>query len=163
MPHWFGAGNWVYFNQNTYHRQYFILVNCFNFDLMKKTVVILLMLIYGFATMGATVHLHYCMNEFVGWSLLGSKGNKCGKCGMGEKDKEGCCKDEHKQFKLKTDHQHAGVTAFLIIVLAPAITTPVPYFNFQPFLQIAEGSSTCHAPPTPGDIKLHALYCVFLI
>lgn len=130
---------------------------------MKKAVVILLLLIYGYATMGATVHLHYCMNEFVGWSLLNSKAEKCGKCGMDEKDKEGCCKDERKQIKLKTDHQKAGVSAFLTMVLAPAITTPVPDFNFQPFLQVTERYSPCHAPPDIGDIKLHVLHCVFLI
>ncbi len=129
---------------------------------MKKTVVLLLMLIYGSATMGATVHLHYCMNEFVGWSLLSGSDDKCGKCGMEEKDQEGCCKDEHKQLKLKTDHQKAGVSAFFM-VLAPAITTPVPVFNFQPFLQIIERYSTCHAPPNTGDIPLHVFHCVFLI
>lgn len=121
------------------------------------------MLIYGSATMGATVHLHYCMNEFVGWSLLHSKDDKCGKCGMEEKDKEGCCKDEQKQVKLKTDHQKAGASTFLNILLAPAINTPVPDFNFQPFLQITESYSTCHAPPDIGDIKLHVLHCVFLV
>ncbi len=130
---------------------------------MKKAVVILLMLIYGSATMGATVHLHYCMNEFVGWSLLHSKDEKCGKCGMKEKDKEGCCKDEHKQIKLKTDHPKAGLTAFVSIIMAPAITTPVPDFNFQPFLKITERYFHCHAPPGIGEIKLHALHCVFLI
>ncbi len=129
---------------------------------MKKTVVLLLMLIYGSATMGATVHLHYCMNEFVGWSLLPGADDTCGKCGMEEKDQEGCCKDEHKQLKLKTDHQKAGVSAFFM-VLAPAITTPVPDFNFQPFLQITARYSHCHAPPDLGDIKLHVLHCVFLI
>jgi hypothetical protein len=53
---------------------------------MKKTAVILLLLIYGSATMGATVHMHYCMNEFVSWSLLHSKDDICGRCGMGFQD-----------------------------------------------------------------------------
>lgn len=130
---------------------------------MKKTVVLLLMLIYGSATMGATVHLHYCMNEFVGWSLLPGADDTCGKCGMEEKDKEGCCKDEHKQLKLKTDQQKAGVSAFLPILLTPAIATPFSGLNFQPFLQITERYSTCHAPPNIGDIPLHVFHCVFLI
>ncbi len=130
---------------------------------MKKAVVLLLMLIYGSATLGATVHLHYCMNEFVGWSLLHGGDDTCGKCGMEEKDQEGCCKDEHKLFKLKTDHQKAGVSVFLSMVVAPAITTPVPDFNFQQFFKITERYSTCHAPPNIGDIKLHVLHCIFLI
>ena len=130
---------------------------------MKKISVILLLLIYGYAAMGATVHLHYCMNEFVGWSLLPGADDTCGKCGMEEKDQGGCCKDEHKQYKLKTDHQKAGVSAFLTMITAPAISTPVPDFNFQPFLQITERYSTCHAPPEIGNIRLHVLHCIFLI
>lgn len=121
------------------------------------------MLIYGSATMGATVHLHYCMNEFVGWSLNQNKDEKCGRCGMEEKDKEGCCKDEQQHFKLKTDHQKTAVAALLTNIAAPAITTPVPDFNFQPFFQIAERYLHCHAPPDIGKIKLHVLHCVFLI
>jgi hypothetical protein len=130
---------------------------------VKKTVVILLMLIYGSATMGATVHLHYCMNEFVGWSLLHSKDDTCGKCGMEEKDKEGCCKDEHKHFKLKADHQKAAVAAFITNIVAPAVITPTTDFDFQPFLKVIERYSPCHAPPDIVRKRLHILYSVFLI
>ena len=130
---------------------------------MKKAVVILLMLIYGSATMGATVHLHYCMNEFVGWSLLHNDDGKCGKCGMEEQDKEGCCKDEQKQFKLKTDHPNAGFTAFLTMVSAPAIVTEFPNFTFHPPLPTTIKYPTFDAPPDINNIKLHVLHCVFLI
>lgn len=67
---------------------------------MKKIAVILLLLVYSTTTFGATVHLHYCMDKLVGWSLWQSKDEACGKCGMKEK-KGGCCKDEHKHFQLK--------------------------------------------------------------
>lgn len=130
---------------------------------MKKAVVILLMLIYGSTTMGATVHLHYCMDEFVGWSLFHDEDETCGKCGMDEKDKEGCCKDEHKHFKLKVDHQKAGVTTMLAMGLAPAVTNTIPDFDFQPYIKITESYSHCHAPPDIGLTKLHVLHCVFLI
>jgi hypothetical protein len=130
---------------------------------VKKAAVILLLLIYGSATMGATVHLHYCMNEFVGWSLLHSKDDTCGKCGMEEKDKEGCCKDEHKHFKLKADQQKAAVAAFITNIIAPAVITPTTDFDFQAFLKVTESYSPCHAPPDIGDTKLHVLHCVFLI
>ncbi len=130
---------------------------------MKKAVVILLMFIYGSATMGATVHLHYCMNEMVGWSLLHNDDGKCGKCGMEEQDKEGCCKDEQKQFKLNTDHPNAELTAFLTMVTTPAIVTEFPNFNAQPLLSTTGEYPTCHAPPDIGNIRLHVLHCVFLI
>ena len=77
---------------------------------MKKIVVIFLLVLYGAATIGATIHLHYCMDKFVGWSVgHGDNDKKCGKCGMKEK-KGGCCKDVHKEVKLTAEHQKAAVT-----------------------------------------------------
>ena len=137
--------------------------NRHNFAKVKKIAVILLLLIYGSATTGSTAHLHYCMDEFVGWSLFHSKDDKCGKCGMEENDKEGCCKDEHKHFKLKTDHQKTGVAQFINFVTAPALSEPISDFSFQSILCINERYPTCHAPPDLDNEKLHVLHCVFLI
>jgi hypothetical protein len=129
---------------------------------VKKTAVILLMLIYGAATMGATVHQHYCMNELVGWSLWHSDNDECGRCGM-KADKTGCCKDEHQHFKLKTDHQNAAAAAQVTDVPAPAIITPIPGFNFQASYKVTESYSPCHAPPDIVRKRLHVLHCVFLV
>jgi hypothetical protein len=53
------------------------------------------------------------MNQFVGASIWHSDNEKCGKCGMKEDaNKKGCCKDEVKVIKLKTDHQKASVSNF---------------------------------------------------
>ncbi|MBC7874102.1 MAG: hypothetical protein H7Y01_08910 [Ferruginibacter sp.] len=130
---------------------------------MKKASVILLLFIYGSATMGATVHLHYCMNEFVGWSLFKDKDEKCGKCGMEEQDKEGCCNDEHKQFKLKVDHQKAGVAQFVNLLNSPVLPVAVCDFNFHSYLNINERFPTCHAPPGISNLRLHVLHSTFLI
>ena len=113
--------------------------------------------------MGATAHLHYCMNEFVGWSLIKNKNAKCGKCGMEEKDKEGCCKDEHQYFKLKVAHQKADVAQSINPFSTPALPVPLIDFSFHPSLNITESYPTCHAPPDIGQKKLHVLHCVFLI
>ena len=130
---------------------------------MKKTVVILSMLIYGFATMGATVHIHYCMNELVGWSLLRDEDNKCGRCGMAEEDKDGCCKDERKHFKLKVDHQQANVSQLVTFSVIPALLVPIIDFDIHSYLNIAETDPTSHAPPDLDRKRLHILYGVFLI
>jgi hypothetical protein len=130
---------------------------------VKKTVVILLLLIYGSATMGATVHLHYCMNEFVGWSLLHGKDDKCGKCGMSEKDKKGCCKDEHKHFKLKADHQKSNATQPIFFITTPALFIPVVDFDIHSYSTVTETYPTSHAPPDINRKRLNILYGVFLI
>jgi hypothetical protein len=72
---------------------------------MKKVVVLLLLMVYGSATMGTTIHLHYCMNKMVGWSLVDSKDHQCHTCGMEKKG--GCCKDSKAQIKLAADQQKA--------------------------------------------------------
>ncbi len=68
-------------------------------------MVILLLMIYGSATMGTTVHLHYCMNKMVGWSLVDNQDHQCHSCGMEKKG--GCCKDSKAQIKLADDQQKA--------------------------------------------------------
>ncbi len=132
---------------------------------MKKIIVAILALMYITTSTGATIHMHYCMGELADWGIGRNNSKTCGKCGMDKSDEKdnGCCKDEEKDIKLKTDHQKAGFTGFINTLAAPAISTPVPDFNFQPFLQITESHRTCNAPPDIGDIKLHVLYCVFLI
>lgn len=131
---------------------------------MKKAVVILLMLIYGSATMGATVHMHYCMNELVGWSLLHDENEACGKCGMEEKDKGGCCKDEHKHFKLKVAHPKSNLSQLITFFPTPYLVSSIVDFDIHPYsATITETYPTSHAPPGINRSRLHILYRVFLI
>ena len=141
----------------------YIQLNELNFEKVKKTAVILLLLIYGSATMGATAHLHYCMDEFVGWSLFNSDDEKCGKCGMEEKDKEGCCKDEHKYFKLKDDQQKAHVAQMINPDSTHALSVPVINISSPVSLNNTLAYPSCHAPPGIVKKRLHVLHCIFLI
>jgi hypothetical protein len=43
---------------------------------MKKILVSILAVFYLASSVGATVHLHYCMDKFINWSLL-KGGDKC--------------------------------------------------------------------------------------
>lgn len=132
---------------------------------MKKIIVAILALLYITTSTGATIHMHYCMGELADWGIGHNDSKTCGKCGMDKSDEKdnGCCKDEQKQVKLETDHQKAGLVGFIKILAAPVISTPVPDFNFKPFLQITESDTTCYAPPDIGYLALHVLHCVFLI
>lgn len=126
-------------------------------------MVILLLLIYGSATMGATIHLHYCMNKFAGWSLWhDEKDNECDKCGM-EENKNSCCKDEHKQVKLKAEHQKTVAAQYIQYIAAPALITPAPDFNFRPNPVISHAFPLSNAPPEISKERLFILHCVFLI
>jgi hypothetical protein len=132
---------------------------------VKKAFIILLLFSYSVATMGATVHLHFCMNEYVGASLWHSTNSQCGKCGMKEDaKKKGCCKDEHKQYKLKTDHQKGNSTDVIQFVTNPFLLAPTANY----VLQILDSNclnNYCnyHPPPNIHNQNLQVLYCTFLI
>ena len=112
--------------------------------------------------MGATIHMHYCMNEFVGWSLWhGEKEKECGTCGMKEK-KGGCCKDEHKQVKLKTEHQKSATAQYIQFLDVPALITPVADFSFK-VTPTSLAFPVSNAPPKIPRERLYILHCVFLI
>jgi len=130
---------------------------------MKKTAVLLVMLFYGFATMGATIQLHYCMNDYVEWTVsCKEKNKKCGKCGMKEKN-DGCCKTEHSSFKVKDTHIAASEISYHPKFVTETI---IDYASFQieefkkqeQFFNLRP-----HAPPLTGGIPLFITHCVFRI
>ena len=131
---------------------------------MKKIVAILFLVAYGFASIGATLHTHYCMGEYVGTTLVENKNTKCGKCGMKEDaKKKGCCKDEHKKFKLKTDQQKVSVADFAHAVFAPIILQPYQDCKIASLQVTKLCYSNYHPPPGIHNQNLQVLYCTFLI
>lgn len=129
---------------------------------MKKIAVILLLLVYTGATTGATIHLHYCMNQFVGSSLWHSgKDSKCGKCGMTAKN-NGCCKDEHKQAKLTTEHQKATLAQQFQLSENAGL---LPFAGLTSFAAIQSSSllTAIHPPPIIAKERRYLLHGVFLI
>ncbi len=117
---------------------------------MKRILVTILSILYMASATGATVHLHYCMGEFVNASLIHKEEHKCGKCGMKKTTRDnGCCKDEHKTIKT-SDHQSAKVSFDIAhaVALAPAPNVWHIYTQQVYSTSIANKSSLAHAPPS---------------
>lgn len=80
---------------------------------MKKVLATILAVIYLSTSMGATVHLHYCMGKLVAWGLLDHSDKNCSFCGMQNMQtvegcqvvKKDCCRDEHRQVKTDKDQK----------------------------------------------------------
>lgn len=128
---------------------------------MKKILVSILAIFYLSSSVGATIHLHYCMDKLVNWSLVKSEGDKCDKCGM-EKD-GGCCKDEQKFVKNINDQNIAESAVQSMRVLSTAslfafINTSENYFS-----SLIERYPPRHAPPLISAGEIHILNCVFRI
>ena len=141
---------------------------------MKKLLIAILAVVYLASSIGATIHLHYCMDKLVAWSLGNEKTSNiaCPFCGMAKttsdkhcgKQVKGCCKDEQKQIKVDKDQK------------AP---NDIGFSYAKPFLQIANHTSfeipslaiisptleypTSHAPPRAGNVPLFIRNSVFRI
>jgi hypothetical protein len=131
---------------------------------VKKIIAIFFLITYGFTSIGATLHEHYCMNEYVGTTMWKATNERCGKCGMKEDaSKKGCCKDEQKEFKLKTDHEKTNTAKYVKIFFLVLHTQEFFLFN----IAIAPASKQCYTnyrpPPDIGIYDLQVLHCTFLI
>jgi hypothetical protein len=126
---------------------------------MKKILVSIFAVFYLASSVGTTVHLHYCMNKLINWSLLNGGGDKCDKCGM-EKD-GGCCKDDQKFVKNSID-QKVTESSIEVIKFAPA-TSPVAFVSISEFYSsIVHEYTITHAPPESGG-EIYIRNCVFRI
>lgn len=126
---------------------------------MKKVFALIVAIVYLGSTVGATIHLHYCMDKLVNWTLK-NEGSKCKNCGM-EKD-GGCCKDEKKFVKNSIDQSATGAIQLL---QAPAIDTHFSFINIAdsyPFSHIDEHQIN-HAPPLKTGPDIFVRNCVFRI
>jgi hypothetical protein len=133
---------------------------------MKKAFVLIIGLLYLSASMGMTVHLHYCMNELVDVKLWYHEEKTCGKCGMlktGDDD-GGCCKDEHK--KIKTDEAQKGVSLFSPLKFVCDATPPLPVQEYSTSLTTSREHihvPLIHGPPGNFNIPLFIRNRVFRI
>ncbi|HEU5167957.1 MAG TPA: hypothetical protein VFU29_20575 [Chitinophagaceae bacterium] len=128
---------------------------------MKKILVSILAVFYLASSVGATVHLHYCMGKLINWSLLNNDGDKCDKCGM--KKDGGCCKDENKFVKNNVDQKVAESAIQLIQMAAVATPAPFIYTSEHYFSSLIKEYPTSHAPPRNNGVGIYILNRVFRI
>ena len=123
------------------------------------------MFVYGITTVGATVHLHFCMDKFIGWNLSQTETIACGKCGMKEsKTKKGCCKDKVEQLKINTDHQKSSATVFIKVLSNPITYSYPSFFTFTNIVfNETQSGLNYYPPPLPPILKLTVLYCTYRI
>ncbi len=132
---------------------------------MKKTIVAILAILYISTSVGATVHMHYCMGKLADWGLVDNYADKCSKCGMEkiEKTDSGCCRDELKYFKNNTD-QKISESAFQIIKVVPVVLhTNFIDLSSTDFISVTEENPVSHAPPPGSGVAVYIRNCVFLI
>ncbi len=131
--------------------------------IMKKIIASILAVLYLSTSMGATVHLHYCMNKLTGWSLLEHDSKDCRTCGMPKLRSgaevgcivkmTGCCHDEHKHFKSEKD-QKASQLFFVFVKLTPAVAS-LSYIGQGPIIHtVSAEQPAINGPPLLTHIPL---------
>lgn len=129
--------------------------------IVRSILVIGLLMIYSITAIGVTVHFHYCMDRFAGWSFLSHEDDKCPKCGM-HKHKEGCCNDVHKQIKLSDDYQKTSYALKPVLIdQGYSVSIVLEGQPFDPVMVLPIQISP--DPPLLFRPRLHLQHCVFLI
>jgi hypothetical protein len=131
---------------------------------VKKIVVFLLLISYTFSAIGATMHLHFCMDKFVGTNLFHHKNEACGKCGMKEEaTKKGCCKDEEQKIKITDEHQKSITENYIGFVFNFIYSQPIYISFILHTFSTTLISTTFHPPPDIAYQSFQVLYGTFLI
>jgi len=132
---------------------------------MRKSLALIVAIVYLSTTTGATIHMHYCMGKLADWGLGHNRSKTCGNCGM-EKSEEkdnGCCKDEHKF--VKNDNDQKTAEALVITFASQVIDLPIEYFSVLdiPVSSVTEKHPVSHAPPRSNGVAVYIRNCSFLI
>ena len=138
---------------------------------MKKVLATILAVIYLSTSMGATIHLHYCMGKLFSWSLTENNNKNCGQCGMPKSStgghcmavKDGCCKDKLTQVQLDKDQKTTENNysfSDLSLIAIPATTTAFPDLHVVSYIL---GYPTTNAPPGPDKVPVFIRNCTFRI
>jgi hypothetical protein len=132
---------------------------------VKKFFLAILALVYISTSIGATVHVHYCMGKLAEWGVGHKESSSCDKCGMAQSIKKanGCCKDENKFIKNSADQK--GAEAAFQTFQSVAITPPVAFIELPAvtIFSVAERNPCSHAPPRDSGVAVYIRNCVFRI
>jgi hypothetical protein len=133
------------------------------FTSMKKVFIFITALIYMAVSTGVAMEIHYCMGKEAGVEYFANENETCGKCGMKEKGKNGCCHDEHKFVKLEDSHKNVFNTLDFNCINYVAIIQEYSSFNCSIVPQVVATSITDTSPPNYNTPKLCILNCTFRI
>jgi hypothetical protein len=133
---------------------------------MKKVLATILAFVYLSTSMGATIHLHYCMGKLASWGLIDHESKNCTECGMVKKTpasqcmaaKMDCCRDEHKQIKTDKDQKLFPSEFYKYNNLNQAITIHELVMPGLKVFSPATAYPNTNAPPVLGNLPLFVLY-----
>lgn len=119
------------------------------FVMVRKVIISILAVLYISTSTGATINLHYCMGKLVDWSFEAKEKHSCSSCCMQKKD--GCCKEETRQFKIASDQKPSS--NFILETLEAQTVPAIPHI----FPQVLNLSNSFYHQPSNNGPPLHAI------
>jgi hypothetical protein len=111
---------------------------------------------------GIAMEIHYCMGEKAGIDYYKNTDDKCGRCGMKEQNKKGCCSDDHKFVKIQDSHQQADNLLNFGITEIAFVSSFITYDWTLP-VENAAGFLANHSPPLYAKPPARILHGIFRI
>lgn len=126
---------------------------------MKKILVIVLMLVYGLSSTGATVHLHFCCGKLDDISFSSIEKKTCSTKTVSTKK---CCDSKHVELKVKAD-QEPGAKWIMVLKDPSTSVYTTSYYLLAPTKKIPVNAYAT-GPPLPASlVPLFIKNCVYRI
>jgi len=132
---------------------------------MKKFIISIITLIYLGTSIGAVIHMHYCMGELADWGWGHNTSKTCGSCGMNKSDEKyaGCCEDKYQFLKNDTDQRNTETRFHLAQSIAVASLVSFVSIGLVIFPAVKVINPVCHGLPRSNPIAVYILNRNFLI
>lgn len=127
---------------------------------MKKFLVSIFAVFYLSLSCGFAFNMHFCMGKFSSVELFHTGKNKCGKCGM--KNREGCCNSKLTVVKITDSQQSSSAELNIDSPLTATVNYHI-YTYLQPVLQSLRANFTDTSPPPIPGAFLCILNSIFTI
>jgi hypothetical protein len=122
---------------------------------MKKVLAAIFAVLYLSTSMGATIHVHFCMGKAISWGLTDRESKSCLNCGMPTNNsgtnslsgKSNCCHDESQQLKTDKDQKVPQSDLQFSKIFAEALAVHNPALSINPFTSLAVAYPNSNAPP----------------
>jgi hypothetical protein len=126
---------------------------------LKKVIIAVMAILYLGVSSGIAMEIHYCMGKKAGVEFYGKGDGPCGKCGM--KEKNGCCDDEHKFYKLSDSHKNVSndINFSLPVLALIPVGIPLDCVRFSP--ATTGQALKNHSPPEYAGPSACIMNCVF--
>ena len=130
---------------------------------MKKFLVAILAFLYISTSVGATVHVHYCMGKMADWGFGQNEDKTCSKCGMEQSAKKGngCCKDENKFIKNNADQKNAAAALQMAQLIAVDLPVSIYEIPVAGVTSVTEENPVSNAPPRSSSVAVYIRNCTF--